>query len=89
MRFPRECYQMEQTIAQYMSHLRPSERRGLMLWVYGTIIAKSACQNAVATALVSLGLWNSVRQRLREWLYNGSERARPCNTQLEVSLWPL
>ncbi len=86
MRFPRECYQMERTIAQYMSHLRPSERRGLMLWVYGTVIARSACQNAVATALLSLGLWNSVRQRLREWLYDGSERARPCNTQLEVSL---
>ena len=30
--------------------------------------------------------WNSRRQYLREWLYDGSDRARPCQTELDVSL---
>jgi hypothetical protein len=86
MRFPREWYQMHQSIAQYFPDLRPAQQRGLTLWVYGTILAQSACQNAVATALVALGLWNTARQHLREWLYDGSHKARPCGTQVEVAL---
>ena len=46
----------------------------------------SACQNAVASALSAKGNWNSLRQYLREWLYDGSDRARPCKTELDVSL---
>ena len=30
--------------------------------------------------------WNNLRQYLREWLYDGSDRARPCQTELDVSL---
>ena len=47
MRFPNEWYQMHQTIAQRFPDLRPAQQRGLTLWVYGTILAHSACQNAV------------------------------------------
>ncbi len=86
MRFPSEWYQMNQTIAQQFSDLRPAQQRGLTLWVYGTILAHSACQNAVITALVGVGFWNSLRQHLREWLYSGPDKASPCNTQIEVSL---
>lgn len=86
MRFPSEWYQMHQSIAQYFPNLRPAQQRGLTLWVYGTILAQSACQNAVATALIALGCWQTVRQHLREWLYDGSDRARPCSTQVEVAL---
>ena len=43
-------------------------------------------QNAVASALSPWGGWNKFRQYLREWLYDGSDRARPCQTQLDVSL---
>ena len=32
------------------------------------------------------GNWNRRRQYLREWLYDGSDRARPCRTELDVSL---
>ena len=46
----------------------------------------SACQNAVASALSTRGNWNSLRQYLREWLYDGSDRARPCQTELDVTL---
>ncbi|MDE2683019.1 MAG: transposase [Chloroflexota bacterium] len=60
---------------------------GLVLWVYGAILAGSACQNAVASALsTGGGNWNRFRQYIRQWLYDGSDRARPCQTQLDVSL---
>jgi len=86
MRFPREWYQMQRSIAQYFPNLRPAQQRGLSLWVYGTILAHSSCQNAVATSLAAVGFWQVVRQRLREWLYDGPDKARPCNTQVEVAL---
>lgn len=84
MRLPSECYQMQQTIEQHMPHLRASQVTGLVLWVYGTILARSGCQNAVAVALVVVGSYNSMRQYLREWLYDGRDRAKPCEVQLDV-----
>jgi hypothetical protein len=83
MRLPQEYYQMTQTIAGHLPHLRPAHWRGLALWVYGTLLAQSACHNAVITALLTRGAWHTVRQRLREWLYNGSDKADPCRTQVE------
>ena len=58
---------------------------GLVWWVCEAILAGSACQNAVASALSPWGAWNNFRQYLREWLYDGSDQARPCQTQLDVS----
>src|ERR687896_376184 len=86
MRFPQEWYQMEQAIAQHFPNLRPSQQRGLTLWVYGTILAQSSCQSAVITALWTIGAWHSLRQYLREWLYDGSDKAAPCKSEVEVSL---
>ena len=85
MRLPSEWYQMQQTIEQHMPHLRESQLKGLVLWVYGTILAGSGCQNAVATALSFIGSFNSIRQYLREWLYDGQDRANPCRVQLDVN----
>ena len=65
MRLPSECYQMQQTVQQHIPHLRHSQITGLVLWVYGTILARSSCQNAVATALSVMGNYNSLRQYLR------------------------
>ena len=59
---------------------------GLALWVCGAILAGSACQNAVASALSPWRKWNNLGQYLREWLYDGSDRARPCKTQLDLTL---
>ncbi len=84
MRLPSECYQMRQIIEQHMPHLRPSQTTGLILWVYGTILARSSCQNAVAVALVIVGSYNSMRQYVREWLYDGRDRAKLCRVQLDV-----
>ena len=86
MRLPRECYQVQQLIGTHLSHLTQPQLTGLALWVCGAILAGSACQNAVASALSPWGSWNSRRQYLREWLYDGSDRARPCQTELDVSL---
>ena len=59
---------------------------GLALWVCGAILAGSACQNAVASALSALEQLVQPRQRLREWLYDGGDRATPCQTELDVTL---
>jgi hypothetical protein len=85
MRLPPECYQMYQVIEQRLTTLRPAQQMGLAVWVYGAIVAHSACQNAVATALRGLGRWHAVRQYLREWLYNGTDKAYACRTQVEVA----
>jgi hypothetical protein len=56
MRFPAACYQMLQTIDTHFSGcLLPAQRRGLACWVYGTVQAGSACQNAVIAAVVPKG----------------------------------
>lgn len=85
MRCPRECYQLEQAVAEHLPTLRPAQRRGLALWVFGTILAHSACQNAVLAALWMLGHWQSRRQALREWLYDGQDRACRSQTEVEVA----
>ena len=79
-------YQMQQIIETHLPHLSRPQLTGLVLWVCGAILAGSACQNAVASALSPWGAWNNFRQYLREWLYDGSDRARPCQTELDVSL---
>ena len=86
MRLPRESYQMQKTIETHLPYLSQPQLAGLVLWVCGAILAGSACQNAVASALSPWGRWNSLCQYLREWLYDGSDRARPCQTELDVTL---
>lgn len=77
---------MKQLIDKYLPHLTQTQLTGLAWWVCGVILAGNACQNAVAAALSTRGNWDNLRQYLREWLYDGSDWARPCKTQLEVSL---
>ncbi len=59
MRFPPELYQLETMLAQHLPTLRPAQQRGLAVWVYGTMLAQSACQNAVITALLTIGTWHT------------------------------
>jgi hypothetical protein len=75
-------------LAAQFPTLRPAQRGGLALWVYGTLLAGSACQSAILTALrpvVGSGAGHALRQRLREWLYDGADKLAPCATQLEVT----
>ena len=85
MLLPSAFYPHREAIAKYLPHLRPSQIQGLALRVGGTLLAHSSCQNAVLGALLPLGLsWHATRQYLREWLYDGSDRAAPCRVQLDV-----
>lgn len=86
MRFPKEWYHLHQSIKQHFPDLRSSQIGGLALWVYGALLAKSACQSAVIGALSSVATFHARRQYLREFLRDGSEKATPCNTQLDVTL---
>ena len=80
-----EWYQIRDAAAARLPGLRPAQRRGLAWWVYGTLLAQSACQTAVVAALLGVGAYDAVRQSLREWLYDGVDRAAPCRTALEVA----
>lgn len=87
MHLPSECYQLSEAVGEHLPQLRRSQQLGLALWAYGTIRAHSACQNAVVAALVVYGtLHHALRQYLREWLYDGPDKAAPCSCQVEVSL---
>ena len=52
--------------------------------IYGVILAGSACQNAVAVALSFVARFNTMRQYLREWTYDGADRSTPSRSQLDV-----
>ena len=84
MRFPSECCQIHQTLRQTMPQLTEAQSKGLALWTFGTITAKSGRQNAVIAALNFTGGFSAVRQRLREWLYDGADRSTPSQNQIDV-----
>ncbi|MCY4519698.1 MAG: hypothetical protein OXC13_02850 [Caldilineaceae bacterium] len=85
MLLPSAFYPHAECIAKHLPHLRPSQVRGLALWVGATILARSSCQNAVLGALLTLGPgWHTTRQYLQEWLRDGADRAAPCRVQLDV-----
>ena len=60
MRLPRECYQMQQVIETHLPDLTQAQLTGLAWWVCGAILAGSAWQNAVASALSPWGSWNNL-----------------------------
>jgi hypothetical protein len=84
MRFPREVYQIEGQLTQQLPNLRPAQALVLARWVYGTVLAKRACMNAVVLELTPFLSPNAARQRLREWLKDGRDKTRPCDAQVEV-----
>ncbi len=48
---PPGYYQLEQAVTTHVPHLRPAQRRGLVLWATGASLAKCARQHAVLAAL--------------------------------------
>lgn len=74
-----------ESIEAYLPQLRPAQQRGLAEWVAGLLAAKDGGEGAVLSALEQEGLPGpATRARLREWLYDGADRAAPCGTSLEV-----
>src|SRR5689334_24897397 len=98
MHVPPPLYPMERALAEHLPHLRPPQRRGLALWVLGAVLAHSACQSAVLgavlahsacqsavlAALLPWAPYHALRQRLREWLLDGADKAAPCALQVEA-----
>lgn len=84
MRFPSIYYQMQTEVAERFPRLRPAQQAWLALWVFGSIQAKSSTQSAVLAALLPWGKEETLRQYLREGLYDGKDRAAPCSTEIEV-----
>src|ERR687884_1050147 len=75
---------MERALAEHLPHLRPPQRRGLASWVLGAVLARSACRSAVLAALLPWAPYHALRQRLREWLLDGADKAVPCAVRVEV-----
>ena len=76
---------VQQVTETFLPHLRPAQQRGLAEWVAGALAAQSGCEQAILTRLETLGLpAHATRARLREFLCDGTERAAPCATSLEV-----
>ena len=76
---------VEAVVATHLAQLRPAQQRGLALWVVALLLARSGCERAILTALAPVGFAeHALRARLREWLYDGADRAAPCATALEV-----
>ena len=71
----------------FLPHLRPAQRRGLALWVVALLVAESCCERTILTKMAPLGYArHALRARLREWLCDGADRAKPCATGVDVSL---
>ena len=51
---------------------------------FGTVTAKSGCQNSVIAALNFTGGFSAIRQRLREWLCDGADRSTPSSNRINV-----
>jgi hypothetical protein len=86
VRVPPEAYPILASLDRQFPHLRAADRRALTWWVYGAILAGSACQAAVVTALTPLvgaAHQAALRQRLREVFKDGAEHATPCPTDLD------
>ncbi len=86
MRSRPEWHQIQEAIATHVPSLRPAQQRGLAWWVYGAILAQNACHTAVIGARLTVGAYHAVRQYLREWLYDGPDRAAPGRTEVDVTL---
>ena len=85
LRFPREWYQIEEQITQPLPVLWPAQALGLALWVYGTMLAKSAGLTAILVDLAVFLNRDTARQRLCEWLTDGRAKARPCDAQVDLA----
>src|SRR3954449_4122234 len=91
MHVPRELYPIERALAEHLPHLRGPQRRGLALWVLGAVLAQSACRSAVLAALLPWAPYHALRQRLRERLRDGADKATPraARVEIETCLAPL
>jgi hypothetical protein len=86
VRLPVEASRIAEEIATVFPELSAAQQAGLTDWVVGVLLAGTGGQSRVAAALARLThrAVNTVRQRLREWLYDGAAKCAPCQAEIAV-----
>ncbi len=76
MAHPEEVSQWTATVVKELPTLSPAQARVLALWSYGMVLTQScACHTiAVFLGLLSGEGYHALRQRLREWCYDASDK---------------
>jgi hypothetical protein len=79
--------QWEQTVSTYLPHLSKPQAARLTMWSYGMVLAKSCGTTSVAALLADLlgKSYESVRQRLREWCYDGADKKGLHRQEVDVT----
>ena len=67
-------YPLSREFKRRLPSVRGRLRRGLALWVKGTLLAHNGCQDSVAAALEAHGCFETVRRELREWTCDDADR---------------
>ncbi len=80
--------QWKQTVSTYFGHLSGPQARGLALWSFGMVLAKSCGITSVVGLLAPLveSSESNLRQQLREWCYDAKDKKGEHRQQIEVSL---
>src|SRR2546422_1198334 len=79
--------QWERTVSTYLPHLSRPQAGVLALWSYGMVLAKSCGITSVVALLAQLVSTSesTLRQRLREWCYDATDKKGEQRQALEVS----
>jgi hypothetical protein len=85
VRLPPVCHPLLDAIRAHLPALGSTQQEGLAWWVYGVSEAKTGCESRVVAALEDFAPFDTIRQHLREWLRDGSDKVAPCATQVDVS----
>ena len=80
--------QWEHTVSSALAHLSKPQAAVLAMWSYGMVLAKSCGTTSVAALLADLlgKSYESVRQRLREWCYDGADKKGVQRQEVYVTL---
>jgi hypothetical protein len=87
MSHPDSLSQWERTVSTYLPHLSRPQAGVLALWSYGMVLAKSCGITSVVARLSKLvsSSESTLRQRLREWCYDATDKKGEQRQAVEVS----
>ena len=77
-------YPLSRELKRHLPSVRGRLRRGLALWVKGTLLAHNGCQDSAVAALEMHGCYETVRRELREWTCDDADRIRSWGPETEV-----
>ncbi len=75
------------TVSTYLPHLTRAQLYVLALWSYGMVLARSCGTTTVVAVLAPLLACkeSALRQRLREWCYDATDKRGCKRTELDVT----